>query len=217
MGLTGPIDLVAEGLPDGVRIEPWRIAEGQTQIRLAFVAKDDARPTDAALQLRGKATIVGRIVQCRAGIPGGNLYLTVQHKPVFRLTCSEAYQYAHRGTIYPYAMKVERLNGFTGPITIQLCHRQVQDLDGIEIVEQVVPAGVSDFNNLVYLPETMHVSVQHHSRPYAQGYATFTDKWGQKQTLLAVSEKRRMIRTRPTVVRLRARCTMRKRPRPARS
>jgi len=48
-------------------------------------------------------------------------------------------------------MQVERLNGFTGPITIQLCERQVQDLDGIEIVETVVPADVKEFNNLVYL------------------------------------------------------------------
>jgi hypothetical protein len=80
----------------------------------------------------------------------------------------------------------------------------VQDLDGIEVNETAVPSGVADFMNLVYLPETMHVSVQHHCRPYAQGYATFTDRWGQKQTLLAVSEKRCMIRTMPALVRLRA-------------
>src|SRR5262249_29795861 len=58
--------------------------------------------------------------------------------------------------------------------------------------------------NLVYLPESMHASVQHHSRPYAQGYAFFTDKWGQKQAMLAVSDKRCMIRTRPPLVKLRA-------------
>jgi hypothetical protein len=208
-GFSGPIDLTAMGLPDGVRIEPVRIPEGQARIKLALVAKDDVRPADAVVRLRGKATIAGKAVEHPAAvqslIPSGDaLHLTVQHKPVFRLSCNEAYQYAHRGTIYPYAMQVERLNGFTGPITIQLCDRQVQDLDGIEVVETVIPAGVTQFKNLVYLPETMHVSVQHHSRPYAQGYATFTDKWGQKQTLLAVSDKRNMIRTLPTLVRLRA-------------
>ena len=50
----------------------------------------------------------------------------------------------------------------------------------------------------------MHASVQHHSRPYIQGYATFTDKWGQSQTLLAVAEQRCMVRTRPPVVKLRS-------------
>ena len=48
------------------------------------------------------------------------LHLTVQHKPIFRLTCNEAYQYAHRGTVYPYALQVERLGGFDGPITLQM-------------------------------------------------------------------------------------------------
>lgn len=217
-GFTGAIDLAADGLPDGLRIEPSRIAEGQTVIRLAILAKDDARPIDAALRIRGKAIVAGKKAERTAAVArlgledhqGGrlpgfhDLHLTVQHKPVFRLTCNEAYQYAHRGTIYPYAMQVERLNGFTGPITIQLCDRQVQDLDGIEVVETIIPSGVTEFKNLIYLPETMHVGVQHHSRPYAQGYVRFTDKWGQKQTLLAVSEKRCMIRTLPTLVRLRA-------------
>ena len=50
----------------------------------------------------------------------------------------------------------------------------------------------------------MHVSVQHHCRPYAQAWATFTDKWGQRQSILAISEKRCMIRTMPTVVKLKA-------------
>lgn len=212
-GFAGPIDLAAAGLPEGVRIEPARVAEGQTRIRLAVVAKDGTRPADAVVRIRGKGTVAGKGIERPAlAVPLGlavgdglnELHLTVQHKPVFRLTCNEAYQYAHRGTVYPYAMQLERLNGFTGPVTIQLCDRQVQDLDGIEVVETVVPAGVTKFKNLVYLPETMHVSVQHHSRPYAQGYATFTDKWGQKQTMLAVSEKRCMIRTLPTLVRLRA-------------
>ena len=63
---------------------------------------------------------------------------------MFKITCSEAYQYAPRGSVHPYALKIERLNGFTGPITLQLCERQVQDLDGIELVEAVVPEGATE-------------------------------------------------------------------------
>ncbi len=165
----------------------------------------------------GTATIAGKTIERSASVtPVGvsrdewerlpfadELALTIQHKPIFKLTCNEAYQYAHRGTIYPYAMQVERLNGFKGPITIQLCDRQVQDLDGLDVIETIVPPGVTQFNNLVYLPENMHVGIQHHSRPYAQGYATFTDKWGQTQTLLAISDHRNMIRTMPTLALLR--------------
>jgi hypothetical protein len=208
-GFTGPIDLAAVGLPDGVKIEPTRIPDNQTNVKLIVSAKDDTRPADVLAVIRGAATIGGKLVERRAVVPsfgynGDSLHLTVQHKSMFRITCNEAYQYAPRGSIHPYPLSIERLNGFTGPITLQLCERQVQDLDGIEMVETVIPADATEAKALIYLPETMHAGVQHHSRPYAQGYATFTDQWGTKQTILAVCDKRCMVRTTPPVVKLRA-------------
>ena len=130
------------------------------------------------------------------------LHLTIQHKPIFHLTCNEAYQYAHRGTVYPYKLHVNRLNGFDGEITLQIADRQVQDLDGIDVVERVLPRGVKEIAALVYLPETMNANAQHHSRPYVQGYAFFTDKWGQRQSMLAICDKRCMIRAMPALAKL---------------
>src|SRR4029077_7079617 len=116
----------------------------------------------------------------------------------------ETYQYAPRGSIHPYLMKIERFDGFDGPIVLQLCDRQGQDLDGVDLLETVIPPGVKEVMNRIYFPEAMHASVQAHSRPYAQAYTTFTDKWGQKQVLLSVSTHRCMVRTLPPVVKLRA-------------
>ena len=65
--------------------------------------------------------------------------------------------------------------------------------------ESLIPHGATEFDNLIYFPETMHASVQHHCRPYAQAWATFTDKWGQRQSMLSICDKRNMIRTMPTV------------------
>lgn len=212
-GFTGPIELSISGLPDGVTFEPPRIADNQTSLKLALKAIDDTRPTDATLRFSGKATIanqpVERLAEVRrlGDVPAAianSVQLTVQHKPIFKLTCNEAYQYGYRGTIYPYAMQIERLGGFDGDIHVQLCERQVQDLDGIEVVETLIPPGVTEFKNLVYLPETMHASVQHHCRPYSQAWATFTDKWGQRQSMLSICDKRNMIRTMPTVVKLKS-------------
>ncbi|HEY3789010.1 MAG TPA: hypothetical protein VGL71_09155, partial [Urbifossiella sp.] len=208
-GFAEPIDLIGKDLPEGVTIEPARIPAGVARLKLIVSAKPDTRPIDAAIGLSARATIAGAIVERSAAVVAfgrerTSLFLTVQHRPVFKLTCNEAYQYAHRGTIYPYEMAVERLDGFNGPITLQLCDRQVQDLDGIEVVETVIPPGATSAKNLIFLPETMFAGVQHHSRPYAQGYASFTDKWGQKQTLLAVCDKRCMVRTLPPVAKLRA-------------
>lgn len=212
-GFTGPIELAIAGLPDGVSFEPPRIAENQTSLKLVLKAIDDTRPADTTLRISGKAMIANQPAERIANVYSlgdvpaaiaNAVQLTVQHKPIFKLTCNEAYQYGHRGTVYPYAMQIERLDGFDGEIHLQLCERQVQDLDGIEVVETLIPPGVTEFKNRVYLPETMHASVQHHCRPYSQAWATFTDKWGQRQSMLSICDKRNMIRTMPTVVKLKS-------------
>jgi hypothetical protein len=219
-GVDGPIDLKVEGLPEGVRIEPEQVPLGQEIVKIAFVAGDETRPGDSFLKITasakaGDATVtrelaarhVGRDVEgVSLGAPTvDHVQLTVRHKQVFRLFCNEAYQYAHRGTIYPYLMEVERMNGFDGAILLEMGDRQIMDLDGVQIVNSQFPAGNSQLMLPLYLPETMHINVQPHSNIYAQGYVVFQDKWGQRQSMLQVSEMRCMIRPLPTVAKLRAR------------
>jgi len=126
------------------------------------------------------------------------------HKPIFRLYCSEAYLYAHRGSIFPYPMEVERLNGFDGDIQLQIGDRQNRDLDGIEMLPITVPASQTSLHMPIYLPESMHINVQSQSQLYTQGFARFRDKHGRPQSILVVAEKRNMLRTRPPVVTLTA-------------
>jgi hypothetical protein len=218
-GLAGPIDLAVEGLPEGVRFEPAQIPAGQEVVKLAFIATDDTRPGDALLKITAsaksgdetisRAATASHLGRDAEGVSLGSatvdhVQLTVRHKQVFRLFCNEAYQYACRGTIYPYLMEVERMNGFDGPILLEIGDRQIMDLDGVEIVNSTFAAGVSQLMLPLYMPETMHINVQPHSNIYAQGYAIFQDKWGQRQSMLQVSEMRCMIRPLPTVARLRA-------------
>ena len=133
-----------------------------------------------------------------------HVQLTVAHKPVFKLYCSEAYQYAHRGTVHRYLMQVERLDGFDGPIHLEVADRQIKDLDGIEVRQMTVGPGETSFMLPLYLPETMHINKQAHSNVYAQAFISFTDKWKQPQTHLVVSTMRCMVRTLPPVVKLNA-------------
>jgi hypothetical protein len=218
-GFAGPIELAIDGLPDGVRAEPAQIAENQNSGKIVLIAGDDARPTDTTLRMFGRArdgeSTIERVATAPhlgrdpQGISVGSptterICLTVQHKPVFRLHCLEAYQYAHRGTIYPYAMQVERLDGFDGDIMVQVGDRQSRDLDGIEFIETTLPAGITDFKMPIYFPETMHINAFGQCQTYTQAYAHFTDKWGQRQSTLVVSEKRNIVRTLPPVVKLNA-------------
>lgn len=216
---SGAIELHVEGLPDGIRFEPKQIAAGQDIIKLAFVADEQARPCDATLKIRGMA-VHDRTELSAAGMsphqghdsdnvsPGpllvDHLQLTVRDKPMLRLYCNEAYQYAYRGTVYPYAMEVERLNGFTGPIQIEVADRQIKDLDGIVVHETTVASGQTQFKLPIYLPESMHINVQAHSNVYAQAYVVYQDPLGQKQSQLFVSEMRCMIRPLPAVAKLSA-------------
>lgn len=218
-GFAGPIELIVDGLPEGIRLEGQQVAANQPTAKLAFIADAEVRSCDVTLRIKGKAEIGGKPVEHSAqathlahdvdGVSLGasevdHVQLNVVHKPVFKLYCNEAYQYAHRGTIYPYLMEVERLDGFNGPIRLQVADRQIKCLDGIEIPETTVAPAQSQFMLPLNLPETMHINVQAHSNVYAQGHVEFLDKFGQTQTLLVVSTMRCMIRTLPTVVKLRA-------------
>lgn len=217
-GFNGPVKISAENLPAGVRAEPLEIAAGAPSGKLVLLS-DAAMtpPASALLKITGATDIGGTAVtrvalaphlgQDVEGVSVGpsatpHFHLTVQHKPLFRLYCSEAYQYAHRGTIHLYDMEVERFEGYTGPITLQIADRQIKDLDGADVLTTTIPAGESKLRLPLYLPETMHINVQAHSNIYAQGTAIFQDRWGNQQSTCIVSEMRCMVRTLPTVARL---------------
>ncbi len=218
-GFAGAIKVSAEGLPPGVTIEPLEIAAGAPSGKLVFLSDAaTVTPGDALLKISGTADLGGTAVTHIAtaphlgrdveGISTGSqatelFHLTLQSKPLFRLFCSEAYQYAHRGTIHFYQMEVERLEGYTGPITLQIADRQIKDLDGADVLETTIPAGENQIRLPIFLPETMHINVQAHSNIYAQGVALFQDRSGKQQSVCIVSEMRCMVRTLPTVARLR--------------
>ena len=219
-GFAGPVRISAEGLPSGLRAEPLEIAAGAPGGKLVLLSDAmTTTPGDALLKISGTADIGGAAAAYIAtaphlgrdaeGISVGRpttelFHLTVQHKPLFRLFCSEAYQYAHRGTIHRYQMQVERLDGYNGPILLQIADRQIKDLDGAQVLETTIPAGESQIMLPIYLPETMHINVQAHSNIYAQGIAIFQDRCGKQQSTCVVSEMRCMVRTLPTVARLQA-------------
>jgi hypothetical protein len=217
-GFAGPVKVSVEGLPTGVRAEALEIAAAAPSGKLVLVSEAAATPPgDGLLKISGAADIGGTAVSHRAAAPHlgrdvegvstgrsttEHFHLTVQHKPLFRLFCSEAYQYAHRGTIHRYQMEVERFEGYNGPIMLQIADRQIKDLDSADVLATTIPAGESRILLPIHLPETMHINVQAHSNIYAQGIAVFQDRWGQEQSTCHVSEMRCMVRTLPTVARL---------------
>jgi len=219
-GFDGPIELaLAEQLPAGLSFKPKIIPAKKNSQTLTITADDNVPVDDFVIELSGQATIDEKLEIRGAqskhlgtdseGVSIGanrlnRFHLTVAHKPIFRLFCPEAYLYANRGSIFPYPMELERLNGFTGKIIMQIGDRQNRDLDGIEMIETTIPSATSKFFLPIYLPETMHINVQSQSQLYSQAYAFFKDTQGREQSVLVLSEKRNMLRTLPPVVKLNA-------------
>jgi len=216
-GFQGEIKLRLSGLPEGISIENDIIAQGKSDTKLKLTLPENEPSMRHELQIFGEAVIddqpVSRTLlalhrgkdsfQRAVGSSHRDfIAMAVAHKPIFRLYCEEAYQYAHRGTIYPYLMTLERLNGFKEPVIIQTCDRQNRDLDGIQFLTTTIAPETSNFMMPIYLPETMHINIQSQSQLYTQAYATFVDSHGQRQHVMVVSEKRNMIRTMPTVTKI---------------
>lgn len=218
-GLDKPIDLSFEGLPEGITVEAAQIPKGKTSVKVKLTATEDARSASFPVRVIGKAKAgeetIERAVRFRhlgvdsEGVSIGSptieeLNLSVQHKPLFRLYCPEAYLYAHRGSVFPYPMEVERLNGYAGPIQVQQGDRQNRDMDGVEMLDTTIRPDQKNFFLPIYLPETMAINVQSQTQLYSQAWATFKDSHGQDQSVLVLSEKRNMLRSMPPVVKLKS-------------
>jgi hypothetical protein len=211
-------------LPDGVTVsgnekQSFEISKGKKEARLKLTVSEDARCASYPLQIIGHCKIDGKEIRRVAkfrhlgadseGVSVGPshteiLHLSIQHKPLFKLECSEHYQYAYRGSVYPYEMDIERLEGFNGPIYMQRGDRQNRDMDGVEIWNATVEPGKSKVIVPIYLPETMAINVQSQTQLYSQAWTRFKDKHGQEQSMLILANKRNMLRSLPPVVKLRA-------------
>ncbi len=218
-GLTEPIELAFEGLPDGVTVDAAVVPKGKSSAKVKFTASEDVASACFPIQLVGKTTsgetTIERVARFRhlgvdaEGVSIGSsltetLHLSVQHKPLFRLFCEEAYLYAHRGSVFPYPMEVERLNGFDGLIRVQQGDRQNRDMDGAEIFDAEIKPGTTTTILPIHLPETMAINVQSQTQLYSQAWASFTDSQGNEQSVLVLAEKRNMLRSMPPVVKLKS-------------
>lgn len=216
-GLKDEIELSFEGLPDGVEVSRAAIPQNKSSTKVEFTVAESTRVASHQLRVTGKVagTDLTRTARCRhlgvdsEGVSIGSstvpwLFLSVQHKPMFRLECAEAYLYGYRGSVFRYAMQIERLNGFDGVIRLQRGDRQNRDMDGVEILDATLSPGESEIEVPIYLPESMHINVQSQTQLYSQAWATFTDEYGEEQSILVLSEKRNMLRTLPPVVKLNA-------------
>lgn len=196
-GFEAPIDLVVDGLPEGVTVKGNRLDKGKPEAYLTFEAADDAPIALHTLTVRGVAKVGDRELSRIATVPTAwgepkldKLQLSVALPTPFKVTGIFSLPYAPRGTVYVRRYGLER-TGYDGPITIKLAEKQMRHLQGVEGPTVELPAGTTEFDYPVSLPPWMEMSRT--SRSVVAATAQVDDGTGKKHwvsyTSIAPSEQ----------------------------
>lgn len=145
-GFDGPIEVAADGLPDGVTAAKVEIPKGRGDVEITFAAERLARVATADVRVAGAATVAGKPVRHTAP-----LLAAVAVPTPFKFTGEYTMRTAPRGQPYRRSYKLER-NGFDGPVEVRLADRQVRHLQGVTAVPVSVSPGRSEFAFAAQLP-----------------------------------------------------------------
>lgn len=152
-GFKEDIELVAEGLPEGVTLETNKFPRGRPKLDLKFAAGPKAKIGVYPILLKGKAPGLERIasVPTIAGEPARDkLMVGVALPAPFMFAADYLMDYAPRGSIYDRHFRLYR-NGFEGPITVRLADRQIRHLQGNQGPEFVLSGKEAKFTYPVKL------------------------------------------------------------------
>lgn len=199
-GFKEPIELIVLGLPPSVRAEgDLRIPADKSEAKVRFVSAADAASTAAAIEIRGTARMKDASVTHPVLAPaGGNLaprsagdrqidrlVIATTLKPVCKVepVDKDGGRLVHRGATFPAEIKIERLGGFDGPITLEMASQQQRHRQGIAGKAVVVPPGVDRALFGCYMPEWLETART--SRMAVIGVAQVTDPKGNVRTSVA--------------------------------
>jgi hypothetical protein len=163
-GLTGPIALSFDGLPEGVTVQGDSIPDKKNDVTLVFKAAETASITRSSVTIVGSAKVGEQELTHKAVLPPAaiddteidHLKLAVTVPTPFKIFGKFETKYAARGSTFVRQFSIDR-GGFEGPITVRLAERQVRHLQGVTGPTIVVPPGVNEFEYPAHLPPWMEI------------------------------------------------------------
>ena len=199
-GFQGPIELTLAGLPGGVTAEgSLQIPADKSEIVVHLASAADAAATASVIKIRGttqwhEASLSHRVL---APAPGnlaprsadesriGRLVVATTLKPVCKVepVVKDGGQLVHRGTTFPAEIDVQRLNGFDGPVVLEMASQQQRHRQGITAQSVTVPPGVSRTAFGCYMPEWLETART--SRMAVIGVAQVKDPQGNFRSSVA--------------------------------
>ncbi len=169
-GFDAPIPLRIAGLPEGISVtgEPV-IPQGKTEVKISLQAAADAAALASLVTVTGAATLDGRTLTVTATAPAGgslaarapeenalpSVLVSSIMKPRWKVSPvdKDGGRTVHRGTTYPAEVIIERTDGFTGPLELQMAAQQARHRMGIWGPDLPVAAGVTRTHYPCFMPE----------------------------------------------------------------
>ena len=183
----GAVPVTINGLPAGVTApENLVIAEGKADLAIDLTCAADAAVTASSCALSATTQIGDRAATRTAG----PVLLAITMKPRFKLTPEglDDVRKVHRGSTYLFPMLIERLEGYTGPITLEMTAKQQRHRQGLASDEFQVPADAKRVEYPIFVPEWMETTKT--SRMILNGSIQLADPKGTVRTLLQRQELR---------------------------
>ena len=183
----GPITLSLAGLPEGMTAPAEAVIpaeKSELKVPLEVAADAPALASRVTLSARAQA---GELTLNAVAAP---LVVASTMKPRVKISPvdKDGGRTVHRGTTYPAAVIVERLEGFDGEVLLQMAAKQGRHRQGIRGPELVVPPGVDRIEYPVTMPEWLETART--SRMVLIGVTQVADPRGNRRWLVSPMDGR---------------------------
>ena len=153
-----PIALRLEGLPEGVaHAADAAIAEGKSDLNLELTASDQAAAAASLVTVVATANVDGKMIE-RRGQPI-LIATTLKTRCQVASAVQDGGRLVNRGTTYPADVVISRLEGYTGPVTLQMASAQQRQRRGMRSAPLVVPAEATTAQFPIFVPEWLETSL----------------------------------------------------------
>ncbi len=186
-GFKGAIPITLTGLPAGVTApENQVIPEGKNELTIDLTCAADAAVKSSLCSISTTVQPGGQMVTRTAGPTA----IAMTMKPRIKLTPEglDDVRKVHRGSTYLFPMLIERLEGYTGPITLEMTAKQQRHRQGLASDEFIVPPDAKRVEYPIFVPEWMETTKT--SRMILNGAVQIPDPQGNVRTLLQRQELR---------------------------
>jgi hypothetical protein len=153
-----PISLRLEGLPEGVTHAPdAAIKEGTSDLNLELTASDQAAASASLVTVVATASALGRTIERRS--QPILIATTLKTRCQVASAVQDGGRLVNRGTTYPADVVISRLEGYTGPVTLQMASAQQRQRRGMRSAPLLVPAEATTAQFPIFVPEWLETSL----------------------------------------------------------